>query len=164
MKPGGARRKGFSFEREVAQTLRTIYDPIELRMAMSKAKPAERVVLLKQSRVRRGEQAHGAMEPDVVVEDSPLWIECCDSAKDMARAKLEQATRDTRECRLAKSWPIAVTHRKRAKTSRATMSLKTLMEIFAACDEGDRDLRAECFCVVDVDWSQLVSLLAAGRK
>jgi len=155
MKPGGQRRKGHDFERQVANDLREIYDPPELVAAIRAAKPAERPALLKRSLVRRGEQGHGALEPDVVTPTT-WWIECGNGATVDPLKKLLQAKQDAPRGRRA----VAVVHRKGARRCTATLSLGDLAT--AVSEASDAGLRAELLtCTIGYeDW---LALLRSAR-
>jgi hypothetical protein len=72
------------------------------KLEATKKQKKEHAELLKKSQVRRGEQGHGALEPDIVTP-SPWWFECGTGTGDGAngRKKLEQALAD-----MAKMPPI----------------------------------------------------------
>jgi hypothetical protein len=98
MKPGGSRRKGHDFERWVVRKFKPIFG---------------------EKNVRRGQQSHGAFEPDVVVLGTQLWHECQHSKRATPLKKLEQAERDKPPHMVA----VAIT-KENYQTPKVTLRLK----------------------------------------
>jgi hypothetical protein len=90
----GRRAKGHTFERRVARDLRAIYDGPDWCAHYDTLSKQEQSIALKTSRVRRGEQAHGALEADLVVAGVHWWFELQHANRAQPLKKLEQAERD----------------------------------------------------------------------
>ena len=102
-----SRRKGHNWERDLATRLREIFGA---------------------ERVRRGRQAEGACEPDVVVEDVPWWFECkCGGPAEFPAKALVQAEDDSAR-RIRPSWPVAICKMDR-KPPTASLRLDTLFRV-----------------------------------
>jgi hypothetical protein len=104
MKAGGPRTKGHTFERLIANAYRKRWPDAV---------------------VRRSQQSHKAHEPDVVVEDVPLWTECNHATNANPMAKLLQAERDTADV-TETIWPVVVWRKTGSRTINATMRMRTL--------------------------------------
>jgi hypothetical protein len=102
----GRRAKGHSFERLIANAYRKRWPDAV---------------------VRRSQQSHKAHEPDVVVEDVPLWTECNHATNANPMAKLLQAERDTADV-TETIWPVVVWRKTGSRTINATMRYGTLMD------------------------------------
>jgi len=140
-----SRRKGVSFEEKIAREFRQIYDPPELLASLAeaaKAKGAGSVAayraILKTSRVRRSDQGRGAMEPDLVIQGCPLWLELQHARAVTPRGKLEQAERDaaTAESSLR---PVAVIHETGRWLTQAWMRFSTLLYLAGFDDLTDSE-------------------------
>jgi hypothetical protein len=102
-----SRRKGHNWERDIATALRRIFG---------------------EDRVRRGRQAEGAAEPDVVIDGAPWWIEAkCGGPAAKPLAALCQAEDDSAK-RLEARWCVALCKQDR-RPATATMRLDTLLRI-----------------------------------
>jgi hypothetical protein len=99
------RTKGHSFERDIARRLRARWPHLT---------------------VRRSQQGDKAYEPDVVIENVPLWVECCVGAKPNPLVKLAQAERDV-ERFTAVMCPVVVWRRSGERTTWATMRPTTML-------------------------------------
>jgi hypothetical protein len=115
MKPGGQRAKGHSFERRICRLLREAFP---------------------QATIRRGNQSHRAVEPDVVIEGTApealkrAWLELNDSRAPDPPAKLEQAARDAlRASDGMQRLPLVVWHRIREREIWCTGRLETLLQV-----------------------------------
>jgi hypothetical protein len=144
-----SRPKGNAFERRIAQDMRQIYDSSELleklaAAAKLKGKGATSAhrTLLKESRVRRSDQGRGALEPDLVIQGCPLWLELRDGREPMHYAKLAQAERDVEQTGSSLR-PVAVVHRTGAKDIQAWMRAETLLYLL-----GFDDLTDSAGCVI----------------
>lgn len=104
-----SRRKGHNWERDIAARLRSIFGP---------------------DRVRRGRQAEGATEPDVVVDGAPWWIECkCGGPATKPATALAQAEEDSDKAPgILPRWPVAVCKADR-RPAVAAMRLSTLLTL-----------------------------------
>jgi hypothetical protein len=82
----------------------------------------QQVVMLKSSRVRRGEQGKGAREADLCVEDRTWWFECQHATGTRPLAKLEQAERDIRHKNEVGKWlAMSITHETSCRTINVCM-------------------------------------------
>lgn len=84
--------------------------------------------LLKGSKVRRSDQGKGAVEPDLVIEGCPCWLELQDGARDYYSPldKLKQAERDVVQSD-SDLWPVAVCHLLGRQSIEVCMRVKTLL-------------------------------------
>lgn len=98
-----SRRKGHDFERMVARLFREIMPGAD---------------------IRRGQQSHGACEPDVCTPT--WWVECKKGRRTNIKAAMSQAIRDCDD-----RVPIAVTMDDRS-TALVTMLLSDFLEIAAS--------------------------------
>ena len=91
--------------------MREIYDPPKLRRDLQKARKERDQALarqlLKKSNVRRSDQTRGALEPDLVIEGCPCWLELQHATVSRPLDKLAQAERDVEESN-SDLWPVAV--------------------------------------------------------
>ena len=104
------RRKGRSFEQQIATAYRG---------------------LLPHRVVRRSLQAHQPFEPDVVIEGVPVWTECQDARHPTPEKKHQQAVRDIAKAKQhgvihANVLPVVVWHRIRERESWATFEWSDL--------------------------------------
>jgi hypothetical protein len=114
--------KGKAFERQIGRDLRLIYDGADWCGHYDGLNKREQVVMLKSSRVRRGEQGKGAREADLCVAERTWWFELCDENEPRPVAKLEQAERDIEHKGEVGKWlAVAITHKTRSPTIYATM-------------------------------------------
>ena len=161
-----SRSKGVAFETSIAQDMRRIYDPPEL---LEKLEVAARVKgkgsvsahreLLKESAVRRSDQGKGALEPDVVIQGCPLWLELQDARKPTPLEKLAQAERDVAQTG-SRLRPVAVIHRTAARSIQAWMRCETLLYLCGFDDLTDSEGRviplseapgAAVVCMIDYE-------------
>ena len=138
-----SRVKGASFEKEIAREMRQVYDSSELLEKLEaaakvkgKGSVGEHRELLKTSRVRRSDQGRGAMEPDLVIQDCPVWLELQDSRNPTPREKLAQAERDAKAAGSSLR-PVAVVHKTGAKSIGAWMRVETLLYLCGFDDLTD---------------------------
>lgn len=160
-----SRRKGQLFERAVAADLREALDPPELVAALRGATTRNGLPeLLKRSRVRRGEQAHGACEPDIVVGGLDVWLELQHAAPNAVtpEKKLRQAERDVEAS--GRGWlPIAVTKASSgpgARQTTATLRLWALRELTGRVSSSNAEDKWRNV-VVAVGYPDLLRMLAA---
>jgi len=114
--------KGKAFERAIGRDLRAIYDGPDWCAHYDSLSKREQIVMLKSSRVRRGEQGRGAREADLCVEDRTWWFELNHSNEPRPLAKLEQAERDIEHRGEVGNWlAVAVTHKTNSPMTLATM-------------------------------------------
>lgn len=114
--------KGKAFERKIGRDLREIYDGADWCAHYDSLSKREQVVMLKSSRVRRGEQGKGAREADLCVEDRTWWFELEHANDSRPLSKLEQAERDIEHKGEVGKWlAVAVTHKTNSPTTFATM-------------------------------------------
>lgn len=110
-----SRTKGASFERQIAQDMRAIYDPPELTARLAQLSAAKQQdqhrEVLKQSRVRRSDQGKGALEPDLVIEGCPFWLELQHAAGSNfnPRKKWDQACLNVSQVK-SPLIPVAICH------------------------------------------------------
>lgn len=105
-----SRNKGAAFEREIARDLRAIYDGPQWCAHYEQVNAKQRVVMLKSSRVKRGNQSRGAHEADLCVADRTWWIECQHADVASPLRKLEQAERDIQHKGEIGKWlPVSIT-------------------------------------------------------
>ena len=112
--------------------MREIYDPPELVKSMTESKGNDHSRLLKESKVRRSEQAKGAREPDIVIEGCPCWLELQDARgpKFAPLKKLEQAERDVIETE-SELWPASICHQTGSHDIQVCVRLGTLLALAA---------------------------------
>lgn len=129
----------------ISQDMRQIYDSPELLSKLatsSKVKGPGSVAahreLLKGSRVRRSDQGRGALEPDVVIQDCPVWLELQDARNPTPLDKLAQAERDVRQTE-SSLLPVAVIHRTASKAIQAWMRFSTLLYLCGFDDLTDSE-------------------------
>jgi hypothetical protein len=98
-------------------------------------------MLLKGSKVRRSDQGKGAVEPDLVIEGCPVWMELQDAAGSDYHplVKLEQAERDVFQTE-SDLWPVSICHQTGKHTIEVCTRLRTLLLL------GDFDLPGETSC------------------
>lgn len=114
--------KGKRFERKIGRDLRELYDGEDWLAHYDTLSKAQQVVMLKASKVRRGEQGKGAREADLCVEGLTWWFELEDAKVSRPLAKLEQAERDIEHKGEVGQWlPVAITHKTNSPTIQATM-------------------------------------------
>lgn len=140
-----SRRKGVSFEEAVARDMRAIYDSSDLLERIEEAgkvrgkgSVAAHRELLKESRVRRSDQGKGALEPDVVIQDCPIWLELQCAKDPTPMAKLAQAERDVRQTGSSLR-PVAVIHQSGSQSSQAWMRVATLLYLCGFDDLTDSE-------------------------
>ena len=143
-----SRRKGVGFEEAVARDMRVIYDSSDLLEKIEaagkmrgKGSVAAHRELLKESRVRRSDQGKGALEPDVVIQDCPVWLELQCSKAPTPMAKLLQAERDVRQTGSSLR-PVAVIHPSGSQSSQAWMRVSTLLYLCGFDDLTDSEGQA----------------------
>jgi hypothetical protein len=123
-----SRTKGKEFERWLARDLRELIGEPAVESAGD----------VRTSRVRRGEQGHGAVHPDVRVEGLPFWFECQHAARPDPEAKLQQARADSAVS--GEKWiPVAVVRRSGARGKhqvQVCMYLGDLLEVLRRWDQS----------------------------
>ena len=147
-----SRNKGKEFERWLAAQLRA-----EL------GEPAvESAGDVRDSRVRRGEQGHGAVHADVYVVDLPFWFECQHAARPDAEAKLLQARADV-ERSGRRHVPVAVVRRSGARGRRqveAAMFLSDLIgQVGFVVPQPTTEMQLLGQSVVTFDFRVLLSIV-----
>lgn len=98
-------------------------DPPHLTDQLRKSEPGERSRLLRTSHVRRGQQARGAHEPDIVTP-TPWWFEVARRQAECVLNKLSQAERDIVPPWL---WPVAIWRKTGSPTITVAMRLSSLL-------------------------------------
>lgn len=127
-----SRTKGHTFERKVASELRSMFDGEKWVSAYSSAKKVDKVRLLKSSKVRRGEQSHGALEADVIVSGVPIWFELQHANNITPVKKLEQAERDIEHKGEEGSWiPVSICKETSSRSVQVTMRTWAFMRLMA---------------------------------
>jgi hypothetical protein len=110
--------------------MRAIYDLSELltrleMLAKTKQQEAHREAL-KLSRVRRSDQGKGALEPDLVVDGCPFWMELQDAAKGYSpKKKLAQAIANVAQVR-SHLMPLAICHQTGSPDTEVAMRFRDL--------------------------------------
>lgn len=122
----GSRKKGTLFEQLVARDLRRIFDPPELFAEMEKARPKDRAILIKQSRVHRGRQGEGAAESDVHVAGCPWWFELQHADRIDPKGKLLQSEWDAAG---KDFFCVSICRQTCSQSITATMRLRSLGEL-----------------------------------
>jgi hypothetical protein len=111
--------------------MRAIYDHPELlarlkMLAKTKQNEAHREAL-KLSRVRRSDQGKGALEPDLVIDGCPFWMELQDAANGYSpKKKLAQAIANVTQVR-SHLMPLAICHQTGSPDTEVAMRVSDLM-------------------------------------
>ena len=153
-----ARGKGLDFERKIATALRAIYDSPELtaELAASTRDRARHRELLKSSKVRRSDQGKGALEPDVVVQDCPVWHELQRAKRPEPVVKLAQAERDVAMSG-SDLWPVSICAL--AGSTKTTVCMRAITFLALADLELPKGMRAFGEITVQIDLEPYLQLL-----